>query len=196
MADLKIAVVLGSTRQGRLGASVADWIMTTVDGRAAADYELVDLRDYPMPFFDGISPAYVPPSDPVVQRFAAKIAEFDGYVFVTPEYNHSFSAVLKNALDSIYGEFNNKAAGFAGYGSLSGARAVEQLRLVASELQLAHVRTQLAFSIFTDFENFGTADVKFAPGPQHAAGAETLFGQLEAWAGALKQVREGASVSA
>ena len=189
MADLKIAVVLGSTRTGRLGASVADWIIDAAAGRPGADYELVDLLDHPMPFFDGISPAYVPPSDPAVQKFAAKIAEFDGYVFITPEYNHSFSAVLKNALDSIYPEFNNKAAGFASYGSLSGARAVEQLRLVASELQLAHVRTQLAFSIFNDFEGFGTADVKFTPGPQHSAGAEALFGQLEAWAGALKQVR-------
>ena len=196
MADLKIAVVLGSTRTGRLGEPVANWIMDFVADRPAADYELVDLRDYPMPFFDGISPAYVPPSDPTVQAFAAKIAEFDGYVFVTPEYNHSFSAVLKNALDSIYGEFNNKAAGFASYGSLSGARAVEQLRCVASELQLAHVRAQLAFSIFHDFENFGTADVKFAPGPQHAAGGEALFGQLEAWAGALQQVRTDAAVAA
>ena len=190
MADLKIGIVLGSTRQGRLGESVAGWIVDAAAARTAADYELVDLRDYPMPFFDGISPAYVPPTDPVVQRFAAKIAEFDGYILITPEYNHGYSAVLKNALDSIYGEFNDKAAAFASYGSLSGARAVEQLRLVASELQLAHVRTQLAFSIFTDFEGFGTADVTFTPGPQHAVSAEALFGQLEAWAGALKTVRE------
>lgn len=190
MADLKIGIVLGSTRQGRLGESVAGWIVDAAAARTAADYELVDLRDYPMPFFDGISPAYVPPTDPVVQRFAAKIAEFDGYILITPEYNHGYSAVLKNALDSIYGEFNDKAAAFASYGSLSGARAVEQLRLVASELQLAHVRTQLAFSIFSDFEGFGTADVTFTPGPQHAVSAEALFGQLEAWAGALKTVRE------
>ncbi|MFD1722002.1 NADPH-dependent FMN reductase [Amnibacterium endophyticum] len=190
MADLKIGVVLGSTRQGRLGEHVANWIMDRTADRDGADYELVDLRDYPMPFFDGVSPAYVPPSDPEVQRFAAKIAEFDGYVFITPEYNHSFSGVLKNALDSIYPEFNNKAAGFASYGSLSGARAVEQLRLVSSELQLAHVRTQLAFSIFTDFSGFGTPDVEFTPGPQHEVGAEGLFGQLEAWAGALRQVRQ------
>lgn len=190
MADLKIGIVLGSTRQGRLGESVAGWIVDAAAARTAADYELVDLRDYPMPFFDGISPAYVPPTDPVVQRFAAKIAEFDGYILITPEYNHGYSAVLKNALDSIYGEFNDKAAAFASYGSLSGARAVEQLRLVASELQLAHVRTQLAFSIFSDFEGFGTADVTFTPGPQHPVSAEALFGQLEAWAGALKTVRE------
>jgi NAD(P)H-dependent FMN reductase len=193
MADLKIAVILGSTRQNRNGAAVADWIIEKAASRAAADYELVDLRDYPMPMFDAAaSPAYVPPTDPTVQRWAAKIAEFDGYVFVTPEYNHSFSAVLKNALDSIYHEFNNKAAAFAGYGSFQGARAVEQLRLVASELQLAHVRQQLGFSLFTDFENMSV----FSPGPQHDANAETLFTQLEAWTGALKSIHAHETVPA
>jgi NAD(P)H-dependent FMN reductase len=193
MADLKIAVILGSTRQNRNGAAVADWIVAKAADRAAADYELVDLRDYPMPMFDAAaSPAYVPPTDPTVQAWAAKIAEFDGYVFVTPEYNHSFSAVLKNALDSIYHEFNNKAAAFAGYGSFQGARAVEQLRLVASELQLAHVRQQLGFSLFTDFENMSV----FTPGPQHDANAETLFTQLEAWTGALKSIHAHDTVPA
>jgi NAD(P)H-dependent FMN reductase len=193
MADLKIAVILGSTREPRNGAAVANWVIEKAAGREAADYELVDLRDYPMPFFDApASPAYVPPTNPVVQRFAAKIATFDGYIFVTPEYNHSFSAVLKNALDSIYHEFNNKAAAFASYGSFQGARAVEQLRLVASELQLAHVRQQLGFSLFTDFENMST----FNPGPQHDANAETLFTQLEAWTGALKAIHAHDTVPA
>jgi NAD(P)H-dependent FMN reductase len=193
MADLKIAVILGSTREPRNGAAVADWVVEKAAGREAADYELVDLRDYPMPFFDApASPAYVPPTNPEVQRFAAKIAEFDGYVFVTPEYNHSFSAVLKNALDSIYHEFNNKAAAFASYGSFQGARAVEQLRLVTSELQLAHVRQQLGFSLFTDFENMST----FTPGPQHDASADIMFTQLEAWTGALKAVHAHETVPA
>jgi NAD(P)H-dependent FMN reductase len=193
MADLKIAVILGSTREGRNGAAVADWVLQKGAERTGADYELVDLRDYPLPFFEApASPAYVPPTDPAVQRWAAKVAEFDGYVFVTPEYNHSFSAVLKNALDSIYTEFNNKAAAFASYGAFQGARAVEQLRLVASELQLAHVRQQLGFNLFTDFENMRT----FAPGPQHDASAEILFTQLEAWAGALKLVHAHETVPA
>lgn len=193
MADLKIAVILGSTRQNRNGAAVADWVIEKAAARTGADYELVDLRDYPMPLFDApASPAFVPPQDPAVQRWAAKIAEFDGYVFVTPEYNHSFSAVLKNALDSIYTEFNNKTAAFVSYGSFQGARAVEQLRLVASELQLAHVRQQLGFSLFTDFENFST----FAPGPQHDANAETMFTQLEAWTGALKAIHAHDTVPA
>src|SRR5579875_3084401 len=118
MADLKIAVILGSTRENRNGEAVAKWVVDKAAERTAADYELVDLRDYPLPFFDApVSPAYVPPTDPAVQRWAAKIAEFDGYIFVTPEYNHSFSPVLKNALDSIYAEFNNKAAAFVSYGA-------------------------------------------------------------------------------
>ena len=193
MADLKIAVILGSTRQNRNGEAVAKWVLDKAAARSAADYELVDLRDYPMPMFDApASPAYVPPTDPTVQKWAAKIAEFDGYVFITPEYNHSFSAVLKNALDSIYHEFNNKAAAFASYGSFQGARAVEQLRLVASELQLAHVRQQLGFNLFTDFENMST----FTPGPQHDANAETMFTQLEAWAGALKMIHAHETVPA
>ncbi|MGT2425452.1 NADPH-dependent FMN reductase [Amnibacterium kyonggiense] len=193
MADLKIAVILGSTRQNRNGKAVADWVVEKAAARSGADYELVDLRDYPMPLFDAVaSPAYVPPTDPAVQKWAAKVAEFDGYVFVTPEYNHSFSAVLKNALDSIYHEFNNKAAAFVSYGSFQGARAVEQLRGVASELQLAHVRQQLGFSLFTDFENMST----FTPGPQHDANAEVLFTQLEAWTGALKSIHAHDTVPA
>ena len=193
MADLKIAVLLGSTREGRNGAAVADWVVEHAAGRGAADYELVDLRDHPLPFFEApVSPAYVPSTDPAVRAFGARIAEFDGYVFVTPEYNHSFSAVLKNAIDSIYSEFNNKAAAFVSYGSFQGARAVEQLRLVASELQLAHVRQQLGFSLFTDFENMR----RFTPGPQHEATAEIMFTQLEAWAGALKAVHAHETVPA
>jgi NAD(P)H-dependent FMN reductase len=193
MADLKIAVVLGSTRQNRNGGAVADWVIEKAAGRAAADYELVDLRDYPLPLFDApVSPAFAPIEDPAVLKLSRKIAEFDGYVFVTPEYNHGYSAVLKNALDSLYTEFNNKAAAFASYGSFQGARAVEQLRLVASELQLAHVRQQLGFSLFTDFENFST----FTPGPQHDANAEVLFTQLEAWAGALKAIHAHETVPA
>lgn len=193
MADLKIAVILGSTREGRNGAAVAEWVVEQGARRSTAEYELVDLRDYPLPFFAAVaSPAYVPPTDPAVQRWAAKIAEFDGYVFVTPEYNHSFSAVLKNALDSIYSEFNNKAAAFASYGAYQGARAVEQLRGVASELQLAHVRQQLGFSLFTDFENMHT----FTPGPQHEGSADILFTQLEAWAGALKSIHAHETVPA
>lgn len=197
MADLKIAIVLGSTRQGRKGDAVADWVLDRAALRTAADYELLDLRDHPLPFFDApVSPAWMAPTDPAVVRWAETVAAFDGFVFVTPEYNHAYSAVLKNALDSIYGEFNNKAAAFVSYGSYSGARAVEQLRLVASELQLAHVRQQVGFSLFTDFTDFGTPAARFTPGEQHDATVETLFDQLESWAGGMRSIRESIAVPA
>lgn len=189
MSDLKIAVILGSTREGRNGGAVAEWVLEQAKGREGATYELVDLRDHPLPFFDEpMGPSMKASERPEVVRFAETIGRYDGYVIVTPEYNHSFSAVLKNALDSIYGEWNDKAAALVSYGSFQGARAVEQLRLVLSELQVAHVRGQLGFNLFTDFENYST----FTPGPQHADAAQALFGQLEKWSAALQTVRAGA----
>jgi len=119
------------------------------------------------------------------KAWAEKIAAYDGFVFVTPEYNHSTSGVLKNAIDYLYAEWNNKAAGFVSYGSLGGARAIEHLRGISAELQLADVRQQLSFSLFTDFENFS----EFRPGAHYQEQATILFDQLESWAGALKQLR-------
>lgn len=187
MPDLKIAVVLGSTREHRNGAAVADWVLAQAQGRSAASYELVDLRDHPLPFFDEpMGPTMRASERPEVVAFAEVIGGYDGFVFVTPEYNHSVSAVLKNALDSIYPEWNDKAAALVSYGSYSGARAVEHLRAVLSELQVAHVRAQLGFNLFTDFKDFS----EFTPGEQHAGAAQGLFEQLERWAGALKPLRE------
>jgi NAD(P)H-dependent FMN reductase len=188
MADLKIAIILGSTRPGRNGEAVARWVLDQAASRTAADYRIVDLADFPLPHFDEpMSPAFGASTKDDVLIWAETIASYDGFVFVTPEYNHSTSGVLKNAIDYLYSEWNNKAAAFVGYGSVGGARAVEHLRSVASELQIAHVRQQLAFSLFTDFENFST----FAPGPQHAALAQTMFDQLETWSTALRSVRQG-----
>ncbi|CAM5498691.1 NADPH-dependent FMN reductase [Leifsonia shinshuensis] len=185
MPDIKIAVILGSTRPGRNGAGVARWVMEQSADREAI-YELVDLADYPLPHLD--EPA-LPSSGAYVnehtKEWAQKIAGYDGYIFVSPEYNHSTSGVLKNALDYLYAEWNNKAAAFVSYGSLGGARAIEHLRGVASALQLAHVRQQLSFSLFSDFENFHT----FTPGPQHAKAVQTLFDELEAWTAGLQYVR-------
>lgn len=186
MSELKIAIILGSTRPGRNGKAVADWVLAQAAGRDGADYELVDLADYPLPHLDeAMPPSFGAYANEHTKAWAAKIASYDGYIFVTPEYNHSTSGVLKNAIDYLYAEWNNKAAAFVSYGSLGGARAIEHLRGIASELQIAHVRTQLSFSLFTDFENFST----FNPGPQHTDGATALFDQLESWAGALKTVR-------
>ena len=120
------------------------------------------------------------------KAWASTIDSYDGFVFVTPEYNHSTSGVLKNAIDYLYAEWNNKAAAFVSYGSVGGARAIEHLRGVCSELQIAHVRQQLSFSLFSDFESFSV----FKPQPQHDAGAEVLFSQVEVWARALRAVRD------
>jgi NAD(P)H-dependent FMN reductase len=177
-----IAIILGSTRPGRNGEAVATWVLEKAAARTDATYELVDLADYPLPHLDeAMPPAMGQYANEHTKEWAAKIAEFDGYIFVTPEYNHSTSGVLKNAIDYLYSEWNNKAAGFVSYGSVGGTRAVEHLRLVAAELQMATVRSQVALSLFTDFENFST----FKPGAQHDSGLESLFSQLESWAGLL-----------
>jgi NAD(P)H-dependent FMN reductase len=186
MSDLKIAVILGSTRPGRNGKVVADWVMQKAQGRAGATYELVDLHDYPLPHLDeALPPSLGQYAGEHTKAWAAKISQYDGFVFVTPEYNHSTSGVLKNAIDYLYAEWNNKAAAFVSYGSLGGARAIEHLRGISAELQLADVRQQLSFSLFTDFENFSV----FRPGPQHDDAVSVMFGQVEAWAGALKPLR-------
>ncbi|CAM3337119.1 NADPH-dependent FMN reductase [Kibdelosporangium persicum] len=193
MSDLKIAVILGSTRPGRNGKAVADWVIEQAGTRADADYELIDLLDYPLPHMDeAIPPSMGQYTNEHTKAWAAKIDSYDGFVFVTPEYNHSTSGVLKNALDYLYAEWNNKAAAFVSYGSLGGARAIEHLRAVSSELQLAHVRQQLSFSLFTDFENFSV----FRPAPLHNNSVQVMFDQLESWTRAMKSVRQSAAAVA
>src|SRR5260370_20430610 len=134
------------------------------------------------------TPSMGPYSHEHTKVWAAKIAAFDAYVFVTPEYNHGISGALKNAIDYLYHEWNNKAAGFVSYGSAGGVRAVEHLRLVMAEVQVATVRNQVALSLFTDFENYTT----FKPAAYHAKAVNQLFDQLIAWSGALKTFRMAA----
>jgi NAD(P)H-dependent FMN reductase len=126
-----------------------------------------------------------PFSKPHTRAWAAKIATFDAFVFVTPEYNHSTSGALKNAIDFLYREWNDKAAGFVGYGSVGGTRAVEQLRLVMGEIKVADVRAQVALSMYTDFENFST----FKPRPQQVAAVNAMLDDLVAWGQALQTMR-------
>lgn len=142
-AKLKIKVIVGSTRQGRFGEKPARWVFDELKKREDVDAELLDLRDYPMPFLDdAVSPAYQNEkyANPVVLKWAAKIKEADGFLICTPEYNHGYSPVLKNALDHLFPEWNNKAVAFVGWGSAGGARSIEQLREVAVELQMHSVR--------------------------------------------------------
>src|SRR6187401_1074680 len=152
---LRIGIILGSTRPGRNGEAVAKWVCGIAQKRSDAGFELVDIADFNLPLLDEpVPPSMGQYSKPHTKAWAAKIGSFDGYVFVSPEYNHGISGALKNAIDFLFAEWNNKAAGFVSYGGASGARAVEQLRLVLGELQIADVRAQVMLSLFTDFENF------------------------------------------
>jgi NAD(P)H-dependent FMN reductase len=147
----------------------------------------VDIKDFNLPLLDEpVSPIMGQYSKPHTKVWADKIASFDGYVFVTPEYNHGISGALKNAIDFLFAEWNDKAAGFVSYGGAGGARAVEQLRLVMAEVQTATVRNQVLLSMFTDFENFSV----FKPALQHEKSVHAMFDQVIAWGGALKTLRE------
>src|SRR3954466_7557067 len=183
---LRIAIIIGSTRPGRVGESVAKWVFELTKKRTEAEFELVDIKDFNLPLLDEpVPPSMGQYSKEHTKTWAAKIDSFDGYVFVTPEYNHGICGALKNAIDSFYREWNNKAAGFVGYGSAGGARAVEQLRLVMAEVQVATVRNQVALSLFTDFENYTT----FKPAAHHEKALQQMLDQLIAWSGALGTLR-------
>ena len=151
------------------------------------EFELVDIKDYDLPLLDepmsGIFGQY---SNDHTRAWSAKIASFDAFVFVTPEYNHATSGALKNAIDYLYREWNNKAAGFVGYGGAGGVRAVDHLRLVMGELMAADVRAQVALSLYTDFENFSV----FKPAPHHEKSVHAVLDQVIAWGGALRSLRE------
>ena len=157
-AMTKIAIIVGSTRPGRKAATVAEWVHGIAKKRSDAEYEIVDIADFALPLLDEPMPPAMgaPPAHEHTKKWAAKVASFDGFVFVTPEYNHATSGALKNAIDYLFKEWNDKAAGFVAYGSANGARAVENLRLVLGELKVADVRTAVLMSLFTDFENFQT----------------------------------------
>jgi NAD(P)H-dependent FMN reductase len=185
----KIGIIIGSTRPGRNGGTIAHWVNTIAAKRTDAEFEVVDLLDFDLPHLDEAMPAMLGQyANAHTKAWADKIAEFDGYIFVTPEYNHSTSGVLKNAIDYLYAEWNNKSAGFVSYGAGGGSRAVEHLRLVVAELQIADVRAQLGLSIVTDFENYTT----FLPTARHEALLDAVLDQTVAWAGALKPLRESA----
>jgi NAD(P)H-dependent FMN reductase len=193
MSELNIGIILGSTRPGRRGEQVAKWVLGEARKRDSANYELVDLADFDLPHLDEeASASQGRYANDHTKKWAAEIAKYDGFVFVTPEYNHSTSGALKNAIDFLYAEWNNKAAGFVSYGAAGGVRAVEHLRLIVGELQIADVRQQVAVSLLTDFEGYTT--LKPLPHLEPALG--TMFDQVESWAGALRSVRESALAAA
>ncbi len=184
---LKIAIIIGSTRPGRRGESVARWIYETARKRSDAEYTLVDIADFNLPLFDEPNPLiFRQYTKPHTWAWSQAIDAFDGYVFVTPEYNHAIPGALKNAIDFLHTEWNNKAAGIVSYGGgTGGARAAENLRLILGELQVADVRAQVTLSVFTDFENQRI----LKPAPRQESAANTLLDQVVAWSGALKPLR-------
>src|SRR6266576_1278895 len=184
---LRIAIIVGSTRPGRNGEAVAKWVYEIAQRRSDGEFELVDIKDFNLPLLDEpVPPSLGQYSKEHTKAWAAKINSFDAYVFVTPEYNHGTSGALKNAIDFLYHEWVNKAAGFVGYGGAAGIRAVENLRLIMGEMQVADVKAQVGLSLFTDFENFSV----FKPAPQQEQSVNAMLDQVIAWGGALKTLRE------
>src|ERR1700676_5395573 len=181
-----IGIVIGSTREGRFGEKPAHWIHEIARQRTDLAFELIDLRDHPLPFFnEPLSPAYGP-----VNNEAARLSTLDGLIIVTPEYNHGPSAVLKNALDYAYEEFNRKPIGFVGYGGVGGARAIEQLRLIAIERRMAPVAHAVHVGMM---ECLGTMQQgkTFEDFPHLAQAAKRLLDEMSWWAKVLKLAREG-----
>jgi NAD(P)H-dependent FMN reductase len=184
---LKIAIVLGSTRPGRKGEAVAKWAYEVARKRNDADFELLDIAAFNLPLLDEPLPSTSGQySRPHTRTWSATIASFDGFVFVTPEYNHGTSGALKNAIDFLYHEWSDKAAGFVGYGYTMGARAIEHLRGVMASVQVATVRPQVGLSLFTDFEN----STVFKPAAMQEKNVNAMLDDVIAWSGALRTLRD------
>jgi NAD(P)H-dependent FMN reductase len=184
---LQIAIIVGSTRPGRKCEAVAQWAYDVARRRTDADFAILDLATFALPLLDEPMPASSGSYDhPHTRAWSAAVAPFDGYVFVTPEYNHGTSAALKNAIDFLYKEWTDKAAGFIGYGYSLGARAIENLRLVMASLQVATVRPQVGLSLFADFEG----EALFKPTAIQDKNLNVLLDHVVAWSGALKALRK------
>jgi len=187
-----ISVIVGSTRQGRFSEKPAKWIFDRLKNRADVDARLLDLRDFPMPFFDEAMPPAMPGRPPyeneIVRKWTAAIGASDGFIFVTPEYNHGAPAVLKNAIDWVYPEWHRKAAAFVSFGGVGGARSVQQLRETAIELQLAPIRSAVHIPVATLMAHFqgGDVDKGLAELETHA---KIMIDDLLWWTEALKVAR-------
>ncbi|MCT8998424.1 NADPH-dependent FMN reductase [Chelativorans intermedius] len=190
MEKLRTGIIIGSTREGRFAEKAASWIYELAKKRVDLDVELVDLRDYPMPFFeDAVPPAYGSSENSQVRSWQSRIASLDGFIFTAAEYNRGPTAVLKNALDYAYHEWSNKPAAFVGYGGVGGARAVEQLRLHAVELQMAPIRTAVHI-LLPDFLACRSGEKSLSQIEHLNQGAESMLDQFAWWAKALKMARE------
>lgn len=192
----KIAVIIGTTRDNRFGDRPARWIHAAAAAREDLEVELIDLRDFGLPFFNELSSnLWMPSRDPAALRWQQKIAEFDGYIFVTAEYNRSIPGVLKNALDQAYNEWNRKPAACVGYGVVGAARAVEHLRLIAVELQMAPTRTGVHLQ-GADFMAVHQGQKQLDELEHLKPNVEQMLEELAWWSGALKTARSSAPVEA
>lgn len=188
----RIGIIVATTREGRLADKPARWIAELGVARTDLEFETLDLRDYPLPFFDEVAgPMYVPVKNPVARRWQAKLAEFDGFIIVTAEYNHGPSAVLKNALDYAGHEWVRKPVAFVGYGGVGAARAIGQLRQSAVQLQLAPVPAAVNIG-GADFFAIWQQGKELADLPHLLPSAHALLDDLAWWTVALKTAREGA----
>jgi NAD(P)H-dependent FMN reductase len=186
----RIAIIVSTTRAARFGHKAGQWIHDIAKRRDDMEVEPIDLRDYPLPFFDEVATnAWAPTQNAEGVRWQKRVAQYDGYVFVTAEYNHGVPAVLKNALDYAYPEWNRKAAAFFGYGGVGAARAIEQLRLICVELQMAPIRTglHLAGMDFMAAMREGKPIAEFA---YLKPTADAMLDELVWWTNALKAARE------
>ena len=190
MGKPKLAVVIGSIRPNRFADHPAQWIEEIARGRGDFDVEVLDLKDYPLPLFaEELSPAWGPSKDAVAQRWQRRVAEFDAFIFVAAEYNRGPTASLKNALDYAYKEWNNKPVSFVGYGGVGGARAVEQLRLNAIELQMAPIRTGVHI-LLPQYLAVAREGKKLGEFEFINQSARDMLDQLLWWTKALKAARE------
>jgi NAD(P)H-dependent FMN reductase len=185
----KIGIILSTTRQARFADRPAKWVQKIAEARGDADYEIVDLRDYPLPFFEAVgSPRFVPNTNEVAIKFAKKLEELDGYIFVTAEYNHTVPGVLSNALSYVFNEMEHKPGAFVGYGTAGAARAVEHLRMLVVELSMVPTR----FAVHINMEPFRAMLMEgkdFADYPYLAPTVTTMLDELAWYARVLKDGR-------
>lgn len=193
----RIGIIVGSTRPRRRAGAVAAWVGEAGAGRGDAAFEVVDLASYALPLLDEPLPAAIGDyQHPHTKAWSAKVRSFDGYVFVTPEYNHSVPAALKNAIDFLYAEWHHKAAGLVSYGIDGGVRAAEHLRLILAEVKVADVRSQVALSLGRDFEITDmTQPGVFTPSRHQHDVLIRMLDEVIAWSAALAPLREPAAAA-
>ncbi|QGN34578.1 NADPH-dependent FMN reductase [Microlunatus sp. Gsoil 973] len=188
---IDIAIILGSTRPNRNGAQVAEWVSSVASTRTDAAFELIDLRDHRLPHLDEpLSPLLGQYQNDHTKAWAETIARFDGYVFVTAEYNHGLPGALKDAIDYLGAEWANKAAGIVSYGVSGGTGAAFQLRQICGQLGIADVSRQLPLNLRFEFENYSV----FTPTAGHSGDLNTLLDQVISWSTALAALRAGADM--